>query len=535
MGRMEGSFDAVVVGSGIGGLSFALKLAESGLSVAVVTKKTKSDSNTNWAQGGIACVTDPGDSFASHVEDTLAAGDGLCDRSVVEAVVAAGPARVRELVEWGVDFERASTGAPDLGREGGHTRRRILHARDMTGRAIESALLRAVAERPNVRVLEHHLAVDLITDGKMGRADPGRSADRVRGLYVLDTRSGKVGTFAAPVVVLATGGVGQVYLYTTNPDIATGDGIAMAYRAGAEVRDMEFVQFHPTALFTADGGRALISEAVRGEGAILRDASGRAFMSDFHPQADLAPRDIVARAIDTVMKRAGATHVLLDATQVARGRFAERFPHIHATCLRAGIDPERQPIPVVPAAHYLCGGVATDLAGRTGIRGLFAVGEAACTGLHGANRLASNSLLEAVVVAHDGALAATELIRAGAGDTIPLPAWVDGSAGDADERVVLSHNWDELRRAMWDYVGIVRTDKRLARAASRIRTLAEEVREHYWNFRVEPRLLELRNLVLVAELIVTCAQQRRESRGLHHTLDYPERLEAARHSSARRT
>lgn len=532
---MEASFDAVVVGSGIGGLSFALKLSEAGLSVAVVTKKTKSDSNTNWAQGGIACVTDPGDSFASHIEDTLAAGDGLCDRTVVEAVVAAGPARVRELIHWGVAFEHAASGAPDLGREGGHTNRRILHARDMTGRAIESALLRAVAERPNVRLLEHHLAIDLITDGKLGKADPGRTADRVRGLYVLDTRSGHVGTFAAPVVVLATGGVGQVYLYTTNPDIATGDGIAMAYRAGAEVRDMEFVQFHPTALFTPDGGRALISEAVRGEGAILRDTSGKAFMTEFHPQGDLAPRDIVARAIDTVMKRAGSTHVLLDATQVARGRFAERFPHIHATCLRAGIDPERQPIPVVPAAHYLCGGVATDLAGRTSIRGLFAVGEAACTGLHGANRLASNSLLEAVVVAHDGALAATELVKSSPNTTVDLPAWVDGSTGDADERVILSHNWDELRRAMWDYVGIVRTDKRLARAASRIRTLAEEVREHYWNFRVEPRLLELRNLVLIAELIVTCAQQRRESRGLHHTLDYPEKLGTPLHSSTRRT
>ena len=531
---MEGSFDAVVVGSGIGGLSFALKLSEAGLSVAVVTKKTKSDSNTNWAQGGIACVTDPGDSFASHVDDTLAAGDGLCDRSVVESVVAAGPARVSELIAWGVQFEHAASGAPDLGREGGHTQRRILHARDMTGRAIESALLRAVAAQPRVKVLEHHLAVDLITDGKLGRADPGRSADRVRGLYVLDTRNGQVSTFAAPVVVLATGGIGQVYLYTTNPDIATGDGIAMAYRAGAEVRDMEFVQFHPTALFTLDGGRALISEAVRGEGAILRDAAGRAFMGDFHAQADLAPRDVVARAIDTVMKRAGTTHVLLDATHVAAGRFAERFPHIHATCLRAGINPERQSIPVVPAAHYLCGGVSTDLAGRTGIRGLFAVGEAACTGLHGANRLASNSLLEAVVVAHDGAAAAAEVARSSERETGRLPAWVDGKAGDADERVVLSHNWDELRRAMWDYVGIVRTDKRLGRAASRIRTLAEEVREHYWNFRVEPRLLELRNLVLIAELIVTCAQQRRESRGLHHTLDYPRKLAEVRHSSARR-
>ncbi len=531
---MNASFDAVVVGSGIGGLSFALKLAEAGLRVGIVTKKTKSDSNTNWAQGGIACVTAEDDSLASHVTDTLAAGDGLCDRAVVEAIVAAGPARVRELIAWGVDFERGRDGRHDLGREGGHTRRRILHARDMTGRAIESALLLAVARLPGVTLLEHHLAVDLITDGKLGRADPGRSGDRVRGLYVLDTRAGRVLTCAAPVVVLATGGVGQVYLYTTNPEIATGDGIAMAHRAGAEIRDMEFVQFHPTALFAADGTRALVSEAVRGEGAVLRDLQGRAFMADFHPQADLAPRDVVARAIDTVMKRAGSPHVLLDATRVAGGRFAERFPTIHASCLRAGVDPSRQPIPVVPAAHYLCGGIATDLAGRTAIRGLHAVGECACTGLHGANRLASNSLLEAVVVAHDGARAAAELARAEA-PADGLPGWVDGSAADPDERVVLSHNWDELRRAMWDYVGIIRTDKRLARAASRIRTLAEEVREHYWNFRVEPRLLELRNLVLVAELIVTCAQQRRESRGLHHTPDHPAKLPQALHSSVRRS
>jgi L-aspartate oxidase len=531
---MSASFDALVVGSGIGGLSFALKLAEAGLRVGIVTKKTKTDSNTNWAQGGIACVTSDDDSLASHVDDTLAAGDGLCDRAVVEAVVAAGPARVRELVEWGVRFEQAEDGRPDLGREGGHTRRRILHARDMTGRAIETALLAAVARLPGVSLLEHHLAVDLITEGKLGRAEPGRSGDRVRGLYVLDTRSGRVLAFAAPIVVLATGGIGQVYLYTTNPPIATGDGIAMAYRAGAEIRDMEFVQFHPTALYAADGTRALVSEAVRGEGGVLRDLQGRAFMADFHPQGDLAPRDVVARAIDTVMKRAGSPHVLLDATGTVGGRFAARFPSIHASCLAAGVDPAAQPIPVVPAAHYLCGGIATDLAGRTAIRGLHAVGECACTGLHGANRLASNSLLEAVVVAHDGARAALGLAREATG-AAELPAWVDGSAGDPDERVVLAHNWEEVRRTMWDYVGIIRTDKRLARAATRIRTLAEEVREHYWNFRVEPRLLELRNLVLVAELIVTCAQQRRESRGLHHTPDHPGKLPAAVHSSVRRT
>lgn len=527
-------YDAIVVGSGIGGLSFALNLAHRGHSVAIVTKKTSSESNTNWAQGGIACVTDQADNFASHVQDTLTAGDGLCDLAAVQHIIEAGPARVAELIQWGVEFENGSDGRPDLGREGGHSQRRILHARDMTGRAIESALLRAIAAEPKVAMLEHHLAIDLLTKGKMGRCPVGSFADRVYGLHVLDTRTGRVNTLAASTVILATGGMGQVYQFTTNPDIATGDGIAMAYRAGAEIRDMEMVQFHPTALKAPDGGRALISEAVRGEGAILRDLNGRAFMKDFHPLADLAPRDIVARAIDSVMKRDGAPHVLLDATQVAKGHLAERFPHIFATCQQAGFNLAQEPIPVVPAAHYLCGGVATDLQGQTSLAGLFAVGEVASTGLHGANRLASNSLLEAVVLAHDGALAAEEDISQAHRPEAPLPAWVDGAAGDPDERVVLTHNWDELRRTMWDYVGIVRSTKRLQRARSRISLLADEVRDYYWNFRVEPRLLELRNLIQVAELVVDCALQRQESRGLHYTLDYPSKLATARHTSVRR-
>jgi L-aspartate oxidase len=350
----------------------------------------------------------------------------------------------------------------------------------------------------------------------------------------LNTQAGRVETLSAATVVLATGGTGQVYQFTTNPDIATGDGIAMAYRAGAEVRDMEMVQFHPTALKAPDGGRALISEAVRGEGAILRDLSLRPFMKDFHPLGDLAPRDIVARAIDSVMKKDGVPHVLLDATQVAKGHLPERFPHIYETCRKAGFDLATEPVPVVPAAHYLCGGVATDLKGQTTLAGLFAVGEVACTGLHGANRLASNSLLEAVVLAHDGAAAAHEEILRSTPPAGALPAWIDGSAGDPDERVVLTHNWDELRRTMWDYVGIVRSTKRLQRARTRIGTLSDEVREYYWNFRVEPRLLELRNLIQVAELIIDCALQRRESRGLHFTLDYPAKLAEARHTSVRR-
>ena len=532
---MSERHDAIVVGSGIGGLSFALSMARRGLSIAVVTKKTGAESNTNWAQGGIACVTDRNDDFESHVQDTLTAGDGLCDLAAVRHIVEQGPARVAELIEWGVRFENGPDGRPDLGREGGHSRRRILHARDMTGRAIESALLRAVAAAPGVRMLEHHLAIDLITRSKLlPSVEMGGADDRVLGIHVLDTRNGVVRTMAAKVVVLATGGVGQVYQFTTNPDIATGDGVAMAYRAGAEVRDMEMVQFHPTALKAPDGGRALISEAVRGEGAVLRDLSGRAFMADFHPLGDLAPRDVVARAIDAVMKRSGAPHVLLDATRVAHGGFAARFPHIHETCLKAGFDPEKQHLPVVPAAHYLCGGVATDLSGRSSLKGLYAVGEVACTGLHGANRLASNSLLEAVVLAHGGAEAAQSEVAGFAGGWPELPRWVDGSAGDPDERVVLSHNWDELRRTMWDYVGIVRSTKRLQRARTRIGTLADEVRDYYWNFRVEPRLLELRNLIQVAELIVECALQRKESRGLHCTLDFPQKSEAAVHSSVRR-
>jgi L-aspartate oxidase len=531
---MATHFEAIIVGSGIGGLSFALNLAQRGHPVAIVTKKTSSESNTNWAQGGIACVTDQTDDFQSHVKDTLTAGDGLCDLDAVTHIIESGPARVAELIAWGVEFENGTDGRPDLGREGGHSKRRILHARDMTGRAIESALLRAIARSPKVVMLEHHLAIDLITRAKLGACPIGAAEDRVLGLHVLNTKAGRVETLSANAVVLATGGTGQVYQFTTNPDIATGDGIAMAYRAGAEVRDMEMVQFHPTALKAPDGSRALISEAVRGEGAILRDVSMRAFMKDFHPLGDLAPRDIVARAIDSVMKRDGAPHVLLDATQVAKGHFAERFPHIHATCLKAGFDLTKEPAPVVPAAHYLCGGVATDLRGQTSLAGLFAVGEVACTGLHGANRLASNSLLEAVVLAHDGAAAAHDEIIAKRDATTPLPAWIDGSAGDPDERVVLTHNWDELRRTMWDYVGIVRSTKRLQRARTRIGTLSDEVREYYWNFRVEPRLLELRNLIQVAELIIDCALQRRESRGLHFTLDYPAKLAEARHTSVRR-
>ncbi len=517
------NFDLLVIGSGIAGLSFAIKTAASGLRVAIVTKKASAESNTNHAQGGIACVFDQADDFENHVRDTLIAGDGLCDEAVTRAIVEAAPARIRELIKIGVDFSKGEDGNYDLTREGGHSHRRILHAHDLTGKAIEDALLAVAAKSPNISFFEYHMAIDLITtarlkDSKISATDP---ENRVLGAYVLDVASGKVLTFRAGAVVLASGGIGQVYQYTTNPDIATGDGIAMAYRAGALVRNMEFVQFHPTAMYAPDGSRELISESVRGEGAILRDIRGRAFMTDYDARGDLAPRDIVARAIDSEMKKSGAPHVWLDITHKPADYLRERFPHIYNTCLAHGIDMAKEKIPVVPAAHYLCGGVKTDMNAATGVRGLYACGETACTGLHGANRLASNSLLEAVVLAHNGAAAVADFLAKNPLPEADVPAWQDGDVQDSDERVVLSHNWDELRRTMWDYVGIVRTTKRLHRALTRVRMLKSEINEYYWNFKVEAKLLELRNLVQIGEIIILCAMQRHESRGLHCTRDYP--------------
>lgn len=498
------NFDLLVIGSGIAGLSFAIKTAASGLRVAIVTKKASAESNTNHAQGGIACVFDQADDFENHVRDTLIAGDGLCDEAVTRAIVEAAPARIRELIKIGVDFSKGEDGNYDLTREGGHSHRRILHAHDLTGKAIEDALLAVAAKSPNISFFEYHMAIDLITtarlkDSKISATDP---ENRVLGAYVLDVASGKVLTFRAGAVVLASGGIGQVYQYTTNPDIATGDGIAMAYRAGALVRNMEFVQFHPTAMYAPDGSRELISESVRGEGAILRDIRGRAFMTDYDARGDLAPRDIVARAIDSEMKKSGAPHVWLDITHKPADYLRERFPHIYNTCLAHGIDMAKEKIPVVPAAHYLCGGVKTDMNAATGVRGLYACGETACTGLHGANRLASNSLLEAVVLAHNGAAAVADFLAKNPLPEADVPAWQDGDVQDSDERVVLSHNWDELRRTMWDYVGIVRTTKRLHRALTRVRMLKSEINEYYWNFKVEAKLLELRNLVQIGEIII---------------------------------
>jgi L-aspartate oxidase len=518
------TFDYVVVGSGIAGLTFALKAADKG-SVAIVTKKSRADSNTAWAQGGIACVTSSEDSVALHVHDTLIAGDGLCNEEVVRSIVSEGPERIAELIALGMNFDERTTPEGgrehDLGREGGHSKRRILHSKDTTGFEIEKTLLAAVAAHPNITVMENHMAVDLITTGKLGYA----MQDSCVGLYVFNDSTGEVETLRTDVTILATGGCGRVYLYTTNPDIATGDGVAMAWRAGATISDMEFMQFHPTCLYHPKAKSFLITEAVRGEGGILTDEKGVRFMEKYDERLELAPRDIVARAIDAEMKRTGKACVYLDISHKPAEFVRERFPTIYETCLGLGIDITSQPIPVVPAAHYQCGGVKTDMNGETTLRGLYAVGESASTGLHGANRLASNSLLEALVMAHRAEAKASRNHHR-QGIEVVLPEWRPGKVQNVDELVVIYHNWDEIRRLMWDYVGIVRTDKRLQRAATRLRNLQNEIQEFYWNFKITADLLELRNLSTVASLIVDCAISRKESRGLHYTLDYPEHDDA---------
>ncbi|MFN8588109.1 MAG: L-aspartate oxidase [Candidatus Eisenbacteria bacterium] len=514
--------DVLVLGSGIGGLMLALKAARHG-DVLVLTKKKADDSSTNWAQGGIAAVFERGDDFSRHVADTLACGAGLSDREVVRAVVREAPERVRELADLGVAFNRKGASF-ELGREGGHSHRRIVHASDFTGRAVEQTLLERVRRHPRIKLVEDQLAVDLILESRLtGRRAAGR--DTVWGAYVMDRATSHIRPVTARVTVLATGGCGKVYLYTSNPDVATGDGIAMAYRAGAAVEGLEFVQFHPTVLFHPAARTFLISEAVRGEGAVLRTLDGRRFMPSYHARAELAPRDVVARAIDREMKRRGDAHVWLDITHVKAKRIRERFPNIDAQLRALGIDMTKDPVPVVPAAHYMCGGVRATLSGRTGLQGLLAIGEVACTGLHGANRLASNSLLEALVGAHH---AADEIARRLARvKRAPRPQpWHTRGTHPPHERVVFDHNWDTVRRVMWDLVGIVRTDERLAFAARRLELLRDEIEGDYDRLRLSPDLVELRNIALVGSLVVACAQRRLESRGLHYNLDHPGRVAA---------
>ncbi len=507
--------DFLVLGGGVAGLSFALLAAEHG-SVLVLTKRQRWEGSTQYAQGGIASVLAADDAVALHVEDTLIAGAGLCKREAVEVTVREGPDRIRWLLSLGVEFDREGEEKLHLTREGGHSRRRIAHAKDATGREVERALLTACDER-GIRIVDNQVAVDVVTSGKLGIAGPNRAL----GAYVLDRASGDVVAISAGTTVLATGGAGKVYLYTSNPDVATGDGVAMAYRAGAAVANMEFFQFHPTCLYHPQAKSFLISEALRGEGGILRNAAGEAFMARYDPRKELAPRDIVARSIDAEMKRRGDDSAFLDMTHLPKSFLIEHFPNIYATCREFGIDMAAQPIPVVPAAHYMCGGVLTDLMGRTTVHRLYAMGEAACTGLHGANRLASNSLLEGLVFGRRAALRAAEDLKDGGAQPTPLPPWNPGAALAPEEGVVVAHNWDEVRRLMWNYVGIVRTTKRLERARARLKTLRDEIRDYYWEYRLTADLVELRNLADVATLIVECARQRKESRGLHFMLDYP--------------
>lgn len=517
--------DYLVIGSGIAGLNFALLAAEHGR-VVVVTKKKPDDTNTNWAQGGVAAVLSANDSFEQHIQDTLIAGDGLCDRDVVEMCVTEGPAQVQRLLDIGVRLARAPDGQLDLGREGAHTYNRVVHWQDVTGREIQRALLEAVARHSNITVLDDHIAVDLLSMAKYG-GDPA-----CFGAYVLDRATGQVKTILGRATVLASGGTGKVYVYTSNPDVATGDGIAMAYRLGAACCDLEFVQFHPTVLFHPHARNFLLTEAMRGEGGVLRLASGETFMEHYHPMKSLASRDIVARAIDNELKKSGADSVYLDMTALDAAFVRGRFPNIYERCLGLGIDITKQPIPVVPAAHYMCGGVKTDHDGCTTIAGLYAIGECAFTGLHGANRLASNSLLEGMVYSTRAAAAVRTAPRLRPAVVAP---WSSGDATDSNDAIVVTLNWDEIRRFMWSYLGIVRSDKRIERARRRIEILRDEIGEYYMDFKVTSDLIELRNLALVAHLIIESARRRKESRGLHSTLDYPNKLLEARHTEVQLT
>lgn len=515
---MEFRTDFLILGSGIAGLSLAIKASMLG-SVAIVTKKEKFESNTNYAQGGIAAVTDKTDSFEEHIQDTLVCGAGLCNKEVVEFIVKEAPPRIQELIDWGVNFTKSEENPNlyDLGREGGHNRRRILHAKDFTGQEIERALNEKVSTIKNIFTYENHIGIDLIT-----QKDQSGVTVNCLGAYVLDIDRREIHTYRAKYTILCTGGAGKVYLITTNPDIATGDGLAMAYRAGAKIANMEFIQFHPTCLYHPEAKAFLISEAVRGEGGILKLKNGSTFMEKYHPMKSLAPRDVVAKAIDNEIKQSGDEYVLLDITHHKRDFLTRRFPNIYDKCLEYGIDMAVQPIPIAPAAHYICGGVAVDHFGKTSIDNLFACGEVSCTGLHGANRLASNSLLEALVYSHRVCLKIAKSFRQTPESGIPIPPWDESGTTQSDDSVVVTHNWDEIRRCMWNYVGIVRSDKRLERAERRIDMIQREIHEYYWNYKVIKDLIELRNITTVAKLIVMSARARKESRGLHYNIDYPE-------------
>jgi L-aspartate oxidase len=516
--------DFLVIGSGIAGLTFALKASQFG-SVAIVSKDNLDESATLYAQGGIASVMTDDDSFELHAKDTIEAGRGLCREDVVRIICKEGPARVRELIELGVQFTRIRGEGYHLSREGGHSKNRILHANDLTGREIELTMIEAINSQKNIEVFPHHMLIDHITLGRLdSKIEPGSSKDEALGAYILDVKTNQVKTFLSKITLLASGGAGKVYLYTSNPDTATGDGIAAAYRAGAKIANMEFIQFHPTCLYHPQAKSFLISETVRGEGGILRLKNGTTFMENYHSMGCLAPRDVVARAIDHEMKKSGDDCVYLDTTHIEGYRTRERFPNIYQTCLKFGFDMVDKPIPVVPAAHYTCGGVLVDLNGQTNICNLFASGEVCYSGLHGANRLASNSLLEGLVLSNRAVSKAALLLKAKNFKSpmhLDIPSWDCGNAVDSDESVVVSHNWEEIRRIMWNYVGIVRSDKRLFRAERRIKLLLDEIKEYYWNFTITKNTLELRNIALTAHLIIMGALQRKESRGLHFTLDYP--------------
>ncbi|MBN2104446.1 L-aspartate oxidase [bacterium] len=519
---MADASDFLVIGSGVAGLSFALRAAEYG-TVTIITKKQRADTNTNHAQGGIAAVFGEDDSFHLHMQDTLEAGVGLCHQDAVNLIVQQAPEKIKELIQWGVQFTLKTNGYFDLGREGGHSRNRIVHAKDHTGMTMEQALLDQVRQHERIQILEDHTAIEFITEHHLGKPFKIKKSPQCFGVYALDKKTNRVDVFPARITLLSSGGSGQVYLYTTNPDIATGDGIAMAYRAGATIANMEFMQFHPTTLWHDKGDSFLISEAVRGYGGILRTRDGHAFMKAYHKQADLAPRDVVARAIDREMKIRGDDCVYLDVTHLSADALRDHFPHIYEKLLSLKIDMTREPIPVVPAAHYMCGGVRTNLKGQSTIKNLFVTGESACTGVHGANRLASNSLLEALVFSFQAFQEALNTIRNKQFVMPHIPTWDERGTYNHDEWVLISHDQKEVQRLMWDYVGIVRTEERLQRAQRRIQLIANEVESFYKATKVTGPLLELRNICCTALLMIRSALFRKESRGLHYTTDYPDR------------